>query len=75
MILRTIKLKPDYFSYSLWESDSEGFVDNIDANTLPISDRLKQDINQWEENYEATYCADNPTESGLASHEVELVFW
>lgn len=68
-----IKLMPEYECFPLW-----GYINNelsnINPESLPISKRLKDDLNQWADGYESTYSRNNPIESGFSSELEEKKF-
>jgi hypothetical protein len=71
--MKKIKLMADYQCYSLWlNSDDE--VGNINPNTLPISNMLKNELNSWSDKYDETLNLDDPLASGFATIEEEMVF-
>lgn len=66
-----LKLLPDYECFALWDIDSVG---NVDPGNLPISDQLKSKISSWEDVYDSTLNADNPSESSFSSEIEEASF-
>ncbi len=61
-----IMLMADYECFPLWCSIDGGVSENIDPASLAISIALHQQIDAWDEQYQATYVADNPVVSGFA---------
>jgi hypothetical protein len=71
--MRVIKLMADYQCYPLWEA-SPGVVGNIDPDELPISERLREDLALWAEQYNNTLNIGNPAESGFTSDSAKEEF-
>jgi len=71
--MKKIKLMADYQCYPLWVNSSNE-VGNIDPDTLPISDFLKKELNDWSEEYDATLDLDDPANSGFKNLEDEVNF-
>ncbi len=61
-----LKLMADYDCWCLWDMD---IIENIDPETLPISKNLKQKLQKWEIDYNATLVRDNPIESGFKTDD------
>ena len=59
--MRRIKLMADYHCWPLWTVDTEtdGFGD-VDPDTLPISDLLKQDLMAWAQQLDAALDWNDP---------------
>lgn len=71
--MKKIKLMADYECYPLW-FDSDDEVGNIDPNTLPISDSLKNELNKWSDDYDKTLNLDDPLHSGFKTINDEITF-
>ncbi|NHB62293.1 hypothetical protein [Photorhabdus sp. RW14-46] len=71
--MKRIKLMVDYDCYPLW-LDSDDEVGNIDPDVLPISDSLKEELNNWSKQYDETLNLDDPLSSGFSTPEAETVF-
>lgn len=64
LIPSKIKLMADYDSWCLWDLDNAG---NIDPNSLPLTEALKEALRAWESKYDATLNRADPIESGFIS--------
>jgi hypothetical protein len=62
--MRRIKLMADYFSFALWDEDA---VLNFNPDELPLSDRLLVRLHSWEDSFDKTYNASDPSNSGFSS--------
>lgn len=71
--MKKIKLMADYQCYPLWLNSNDA-VGNINPNTLPISNVLKNELNNWSDKYDETLNLDDPLTSGFATPEEEMVF-
>lgn len=71
--MKRIKLMADYECYPLWIG-SDGEVGNIGPDFLPISDFLKNELNDWSDEYNKTLILDNPLESGFKTINEEIAF-
>lgn len=71
--MRAIKVMADYQCFSLWET-SPGKVGNIDPDSLPISQCLKDRLHAWEHAFDATLSMGYPPDSGFESDEEEVEF-
>lgn len=71
--MKTIKLMADYYCFPLWEASPDQ-VGNIDPHTLPITNKLVDELISWAHKYDATLDLDNPTNSGFKSNEDEAAF-
>ena len=60
-----IMLMADYECFPLWCSSDGGVCENIDPASLAISAKLLQQLDAWNEQYQATYVKDNPIVSGF----------
>lgn len=65
---RILRLTPEYQCWPLWDQ-SPGKGDNIDHETLPISENLKKRLTDWSEVHERTLNEDYPPDSKFASEE------
>jgi hypothetical protein len=66
--MRTLKLMTDFDCFPLWENLKEG-LDNIDPNSLAISEDLKESLSRWAATYNATLNQDYPPDSGFLTEE------
>ncbi|MHA6881640.1 hypothetical protein [Ralstonia pseudosolanacearum] len=71
--MRQIKVMADYQCHPVWEL-SPGAYGDIDPNTLPISDGLKQKLTDWVASFDETLDIEDPANSGFTSTEVEAAF-
>lgn len=71
--MKKIKLMADYQCYPLWLNSDDAFG-NIDPNSLPISNVLKNELNSWSDKYDETLNLDDPLTSGFATLDDERVF-
>ncbi|CAI1087703.1 hypothetical protein [Serratia quinivorans] len=71
--MKTIKLMADYYSFPLWEA-SPGEFGNIDPESLPLSDALKEELIKWSEKYDSILNDEDPLLSGFKSEEEEKRF-
>lgn len=71
--MRNIKVMADYQCHPLWEL-SPGECGDIDPNTLPISEELKQKLTDWAALFDETLDISDPANSGFKSGEVESDF-
>lgn len=71
--MKTIKLMADYFCSPLWKADPME-VGNIDPDSLPISQNLKEMLSAWAAEYDKTLDMDDPSKSGFKSEHEELAF-
>ncbi|RZI56585.1 MAG: hypothetical protein EOP37_23695 [Rubrivivax sp.] len=69
MLPKKLKLMADYQCFPLW-----GDGDNIDPASLPISDRLCEDLMTWALAFDATLVMDDPLSSGFPTEVDELEF-
>ncbi|MBC3908001.1 hypothetical protein [Undibacterium umbellatum] len=72
--MRMIKLMADYNCFPLWEA-SPGEIGNIDHDSLPISDELKNLLSLWGDEYTETLNTEDPLNSGFknADHERNFI--
>ncbi|MFS7249251.1 MULTISPECIES: hypothetical protein [unclassified Rahnella] len=71
--MKIIKLMADYYSFPLW-NNSPGEVGNIDPESLPLSDELKERLNNWSEKYDSILNDEDPASSDFATKEDQLTF-
>jgi len=71
--MKMIKLMADYYSFPLWEN-SPREVGNIDPESLPLSEELKERLENWSEKYDSILNDENPASSGFETEEDELNF-
>ncbi|OAI75554.1 hypothetical protein RSP799_23330 [Ralstonia solanacearum] len=71
--MRKIKVMADYQCHPLWDI-SPGAYGDIDPNTLPISEGLKQKLTDWAASFDETLDIEDPAKSGFKSIEVEAAF-
>ena len=69
MLPKKLKLMADYQCFPLW-----GDGDNIDPASLPISDRLCEDLMTWALAFDATLVMDDPLSSAFPTGADELEF-
>jgi len=71
--MKKLKLMADYQCSPLWKAcDNE--VGNVDPRTLPISEELSHDLEEWALMYDSTLNMDDPSNSGFDSVESENAF-
>ncbi|MEY2421633.1 MAG: hypothetical protein QOI95_1700 [Acidimicrobiaceae bacterium] len=58
----------DYGCWPLWEDGPA--IGNVDPETLPISDRLKERLASWAAEYDASLNQDDPAGSRVDDSEV-----
>lgn len=68
-----IKLMADYQCFPLWGADEEN-LGNISPHSLPISEKLKEDLIEWGNQYDLTLNLDDPANSGFKDENAELHF-
>jgi hypothetical protein len=66
--MRTIKLMPDYRCFPLWNVSPGDYV-NISPESLPISNRLQDDLTGWANEYDLTLDLSNPADAGFDTQE------
>ncbi|MDF7675808.1 hypothetical protein PT286_03550 [Neisseriaceae bacterium ESL0693] len=71
--MKKIKLMADYECYPLW-LDFDDEIGNINPNTLPISDSLKNELKNWTDDYDKTLNLDDPLHSGFKTTNDEITF-
>ncbi len=71
--MKTIKLKADYQCHPLWDMTPQQYGD-IDPDSLPISQNLKQQLAQWSRSYDRTLNMADPARSGFENAESEAEF-
>jgi hypothetical protein len=67
-MMRKLKLMTDYNCFPLWETVKDR-LENIDPNSLKISEELKNSLYRWAEAFDATLNQDYPPDSGFATEE------
>lgn len=68
-----LRLMSDYNCYPLWEIRPSG-ARNVSPQEIPISDRLRQELLTWADQYDATLNREDPVSSGFVSQEAEEAF-
>jgi hypothetical protein len=71
--MRGFKLMPEYECAPVWEDVPDG-TRNVDPAQLPISPELARELNGWADEFEATFNAEYPPDSGFPSPEAEADF-
>ncbi|MFZ3001543.1 MAG: hypothetical protein WA071_14540 [Undibacterium umbellatum] len=71
--MRMIKLMADYNCFPLWEN-SPGKIGNIDPDSIPISDDLKNLLSLWGDEYTETLNTEDPLNSGFKNADRERNF-
>jgi hypothetical protein len=71
--MRKIKLMADYFCFPLWEVSTEVFGD-IDPNTLPISEKLQNQLMQWAAVYDGILNMEDPASTDFKSEDDRRAF-
>lgn len=71
--MRKLRFVFDYYTYPIWEEFNDG-LDNIDPNTLPISQELKQSIYALDDKYQDTYEDSYPPNSDFKTKEEKRYF-
>lgn len=71
--MKIIKLSTDYHCWPLW-GVSPNELGNINPNDLPISEELKNKLNEWADIYDSTLNQEYPPNSGFDSKEQEQLF-
>jgi hypothetical protein len=66
--MRTIKLMADYQCHPLWEANP-GVYGDISPESLPISLALREQLQAWARQYDATLDIDDPASSGFDSKQ------
>ena len=67
-MMRKLKLMTDYDCFPLWESRQDK-LENIDPNSLNITDDLKESLFLWAAIYDATLNQAYPPDSGFATED------
>ena len=70
---RSLKLMADYECSPLWEQTKTG-LHNVDPETLPISQGLRDALNAWAQRYDDTLDRDAPRRSGFSNQGAEVAF-
>ncbi len=71
--MKIIKVMADYYSFPLW-NNSLGEVGNIDPESLPLSEELKDRLNNWSDKYDSILNNKDPASSDFETKEDELNF-
>ena len=70
--MRTIHFEAQFGWYPLWETATEDgmtFMEEVDPESLPLSDALRRRIARWAERWDATFDHGYPPDSGFAGEE------
>jgi hypothetical protein len=67
---KIIKLMADYDCFPTWEVFDDG-TENINPDSLDISDQLKKDLEVWSDAYDQTINIDDPGNSKLLNPDLE----
>ncbi len=68
-----IKLMADYFCYPIWGMTQEN-MGNIDPKTLPISEELMGDLEDWAKMFDSILDQENPAHSKFLTSDDEQTF-
>ncbi|TGK20282.1 hypothetical protein [Leptospira kmetyi] len=68
-MLPSLKLMTDYHCFPLWFYDNLNSSDNIDPETLPISDALKKRLLNWATLYDQILNLNDPASSNFKSEQ------
>jgi len=68
-----LKLMCDYHCFPLWDMQ-EGCYQNIDPESLPLSDELKSALDRWAASFDGILNQDYPPDSGFATPQDEEAF-
>lgn len=68
-----LKLMAEYGGTVLWHLGGD-HVGPVDPDSLEIGRQLKKDIAKWAATYDATFCEQNPSESGFTSPDAKSAF-
>jgi hypothetical protein len=71
--MKILKLMTDYECYPLWDM-TPGEYGDIDPNSLPISDSLKDQLLNWADIYDSTLNWQDPATSGFQSVDAAEAF-
>ena len=71
--MRKIIIMSEYGGFPLWESKKDGLT-NFSAYNLPIPNDLAKKIEDWGDQFEATYVVNNPSSSGFQDDEDQNKF-
>lgn len=71
--MRKIIIMSEYNCYPLWEAKEDGLI-NFEAYELGISYELAKKIEDWGEQFELTYNADDPVSSSFKSEDEKKNF-
>lgn len=70
---RRLRLSAEYFCFPVWEV-YDGGVQDIDPQTLPVSDQLKCDLVEWQKLHQSSYNDEYPPDSQFLTKDDELKF-
>lgn len=70
-----LKLSLEYMCSSVWLVYSDGGLDDIGPEKLPISKDLKHDILKWNRIYQSTLDQNYPPDSGFSSEAANNLLW
>ncbi|MCJ2166332.1 MULTISPECIES: hypothetical protein [unclassified Pseudodesulfovibrio] len=62
-----IRLMLEWLTSPLWYSNDSGAIYTLEADDLPIDDKLKRDIKKWNKVFQSTYVQEDPSEIGFSS--------
>lgn len=65
--MKRIRLSLEYACHPIWLLHTDGGVEDIGLESIPISDSLKHDIDLWDNTYQSTYDPNCPQDSGFSS--------
>ena len=68
-----LKVQADFRCYPVWKDDNGLWLD-VDPASLPISEGLASDFNEWAAAYDATFNEEYPPDSGFADQAAEDAF-
>ena len=69
--MHTIKLMPEYGSFPIWRCNDIRYV--VEPEELPISESLKQALQEWANVYDNTIDMNDPASAGFKSNmEMEI---
>jgi len=68
-----IKIMADYECFPLWLS-YDSFFENIDPNSLQITQELKEMLGEWADKFDSTLDREYPPDSGFKTLTEEAAF-
>ncbi|WP_144770057.1 hypothetical protein [Herbaspirillum sp. SJZ099] len=71
--MRTIRLLAEYLAPPFFDPSIEN-MGHIDPSDLPISKNLCNEINDWNQEFQKTFCDFYPPDSGFPTPDAELDF-